>query len=216
MNWWYVAVVPAVGFALAASSFRMVDVYLPTQYHRAQSAVAGETLNFSQVAKVEGESYPIDAAITVNGVHRLRDADEPTMVEGTAIDVIAIDLDWEAAPDVPLKSCSMRLITEEGFEYVSSQQATSTFSSPSPALAQLYSCTPSDAPGPGYGVIDEAFGLFEEEAPRPESWSTTVYFIVPDGAEPSRMQVRWVEPEYAEFTDLKAAGEVELPGLSFG
>lgn len=210
LNWWYVAVVPAVGFALAASSFRLVDVFLPTEYHRAQSAVAGEQLNFSQVATVEGEDYPIDAAITVTGVHRVRAADEPTMVAGTPIDVIAIDLDWAADPEVPLNACSMRLVTKEGFEYVSSEQATSALATYSPALTQLSTCTPPDTPGPGYGVIDEAFGLFEDSAPRPETWSTTAYFIVPEGAQPASLQVRWVEPDYAEFTDLDVSGEVGL------
>ncbi|NLT57203.1 MAG: hypothetical protein GXX79_22110 [Actinomycetales bacterium] len=199
---WYLAVVPAVAFALAASSYRYVDVYLPNSPSDPVSGSLGETVHLDQVATVEGVGNRLLADVPLTGVTRLPAEREPALPDGTAIDVVAVDVDWSAPPESPLAGCSLRMITQEGETYLPASSLALTVTDADPAITSYEHCVPEDTPGPSMAAgVD--FGLSEDDRPaRPESWSTTVHFIVPEGMTPERVEMIWQTPTYLEFTGL--------------
>ncbi|MDO5512392.1 hypothetical protein [Corynebacterium sp.] len=213
---WYLAVIPAVAFALAASSFRLVDVYLPNTPSDRISGAAGDTLHIAQTAPVEGVDNLVVADVTLTRAALVREEEEPQMVDGTDIDVIAVDFDWSAPPESPLRTCDLRLVSEEGLTYLPSPRLGSALVSASQALSSMHLCTPEDTPGPLMDMgVDLGIGEYEDP-PRPESWSTTVYFVVPSGTRPAAVEVIWQPPTYLEFTDVSLdSAAVSLPEDAF-
>lgn len=209
---WYLAVVPAIAFALAASSFRFIDVYLPNTPSDETAAVAGEQVHFADTLHDEGVDNEIAVDVTLTGVARVREEDVPETVTGTDIDVLAVDFDWAAAPEVPLRICSMRILTADGAEYEPAHRLRSQLINAHASLDNSVLCVPEDTPGP-YTDSGVDLGIGEyEDPPRPESWSTTAYFIVPAGTTPEAVRVVWQVPSYLEFTGLELAPEpVALP-----
>lgn len=210
---WYLAVVPAVAFALAASSFRFVDVYLPNTPSDPIFGAAGETLHIEQTAEAEGVDNLIIADVTLTGAALLREEDEPAL-PGTDIDVIAVSFDWAAPPESPLRTCDLQLIADNGNHYLPSPRLGGALVGASPALTSNHHCTPEDAPGPLMSLgVDLGFSGYEGPE-RPAEWSTTVYFVVPAGTQPASVQLIWQTPTYLEFTGVSLdSAEVSLPSL---
>jgi len=211
---WYLAVVPAVAFALAASSFRYVDVYLPNTPSDPITGAVGETLHIEQTAVAEGVENLIVADVTLTGAARLREEDEPSLPAGTEIDVIAVSFDWAAPPESPLRTCDLQLVTVGGEHYLPSARLGSHLVGAAPELSSTHYCTPEDAPGPLMSLgVDLGFSGYEDPE-RPAEWSTTVYFVVPAGTRPASVKLSWQMPTYLEFTGVEVSGEEALSSLS--
>ncbi|MDO5668753.1 MAG: hypothetical protein Q4G50_01990 [Corynebacterium sp.] len=211
---WYAAVVPAIAFALAASSFRYVDIALPNSPSDPISGAAGETLHIEQTAEVEGVDNLIVADVTLTHAALVRAEDTPSLGD-TEIDVIAVDFDWSAPPESPLRTCDMRLLTEDGTPYLPAPRLGARLSGAPPELTNTYYCAPEDTPGPFMDMGVDLGVSDYQDPPRPESWSTTVYFVVPAGTRPGSVEVIWQTPTYLEFTGVSLdSAELALSSLS--
>ncbi|GAB3690433.1 hypothetical protein [Corynebacterium nasicanis] len=209
---WYIAVVPAVLFALAASSFRYVDVYRPNAPTERIAGAVGESLHIEQTATVEGADNLIAADVTLTSAQLVRREDVPEMSTGADIDIIAVNFDWAASPDIPLRTCDLRLISEAGKRYLPSPRLSSALVNPPAVLHSVSHCVPEDAPGPLMAMGIELGTSEYDGPPRPETWSTTVYFVVPGGTQPSAVEMIWQTPVYLEFTGVSLdSAPVSLP-----
>lgn len=193
-RWWLLAMPFLVVLALAASSQRMVGLYLPWETSKALRAEDG-VVHYAQDFRVMDMTAHREVTV------RLRDVEA---IDGTSTTLAAdggqlwrVTVAFDADPSQVLDGCSAALVAD-GERYGQSGGKVSVDPDDpfSPGL-QLLRCTPDDAPGPVY----EPYGteLVEPELPRPRQWTREITFVLPEHVQPDEFQLWWATPEYASF-----------------
>ena len=199
-RWWVVAVPFAVALMLVASGYRVQVFWFEEGQHRdIASAAAGEW------AQVE-ETYT-DALGETTRTYAVRFAGlggESTAYEDSLGDPVTladgmvartVDLDFRAAPDQALTSCTLTLVDDQGRRY--------TLGGGTSQLGDVVNgCVPEESPGPSLAALsgDVRGETPEGTQPRPQQWSTHPAIAVPKDARLVELRVSFEDPDYVSLT----------------
>ncbi|MDO5677168.1 MAG: hypothetical protein Q4G35_06630 [Propionibacteriaceae bacterium] len=192
--WWMVALVPALVLALATSSFRLVNLYLPWEWSRPTVAGASVGTLEQRYNAHDGKEHDRKVTVEVLSVKSVPRFEDHAAIVGATLWEVQLRL--SASPDQDLKHCTIELVDAEGTRYgfeggrraadPDDRFYSSTVSAPY--------CVPEDTPGP---TVDGFTGEWSEpEVPRPESWELRTAMVLPDGYEPVQVRIGWKMPEY--------------------
>lgn len=191
---WLLALIPALLLALAASSFRLTQLYLPWEW--SQPIVAGGpvgTLEQNYLG-TDDERYHREVTVEVLGATSVREFEGHAAIVGATL--WRVDLKLSAAPDQMLSECTIELVDAEGTRYGfdggrRAADPDDTFYS---STVVRPSCVPRDAPGPRLHPITG--GPIDSPEPRPDSWELSTSVVIPEGYEPQQVRIAWNHPVY--------------------
>lgn len=188
---WVYLLAPLLLLAVAASGFRFTRIYLPWDWTRPHVA-SGSTMTFTQDARGEKITVQRTVTITVLGATPVTEADGRVAVPGATLH--RVDLEFAAAPEVPLVSCEVFVVAADGTLYSSRAGQLDAPGTSAKYRPLSYDCVPPDTPGPGVGEAPDP-----EAEPRPATWRVTAAFALPAGVQPQRVRVQWQggTPDYA-------------------
>lgn len=189
-RWGLVALPVALAAALTASSYRVEDQWWLTGSRVAVRAEQGVWAEFSATLLDRTGDVPITLQARLDEV---RPAEVPFGGYDDELSVppgaqaLAVVLDFQAEPDVPLVSCRLSLVDAEGTEYA--------YQLASPTMIQASSpCVPPDERGPELDLIE---GLDPDTGPRrPDEWTVQPVVVVPEGVEIVEVRLTWAPPRY--------------------
>ncbi|MFT3888445.1 MAG: hypothetical protein QM713_09835 [Arachnia sp.] len=189
---WLALLVPLALLAVAASSFRLVTLYLPWEWSRpvvAHGPAGTLRQSFDDLAgtrttrEVRVEVISIEAHETY--------AKTKAAVGGTLWRAV---LEFEAAPDQQLYGCEVELTDAAGTRYdfrSGLEPATEGDYFQAPILLP---CVPEDAPGP---TVEPLTGTsVPSPVQRPRTWREQVLIAMPEGVTPTGVRIGWSRPEY--------------------
>lgn len=182
---------------IAATSSRVHDYWWARGFH-AEAPISSTGVATVDIRYDDGFlTYPIRAKVSLESaraVTELPDAYGPLKIP-TGSRLWLVDLAWEADPDVPLTGCMVALVDRDGNRYGATINA---FEANAPIVYNA--CVPDETPGPvpEFGST-EVPALAPGEQPRPETYSTTAYVIVPQDVRPVAARVWWLLPDYVEL-----------------
>lgn len=202
-TWWRrervaLALLPflVVGAAVASSS-RVDEYWWQRGFHEQAPRDDAGVVSVSETYDDGFLRYPIRAdlsLVSARPVTELPGAYQPPKVP-TGARLWEVQLRWQADPDVSLTGCSIALTDDDGKLYV----ADSTSFDPGAVLG-VQTCVPDETPGPqpqsGRRTLVQPAA---DVAPRPSSYRTRAYVVVPVGVEPRAVRVWWLLPTYAEL-----------------
>lgn len=191
---WLLALIPALLLALAASSFRYTQIYLPldwTQPVHAQSAVG--TLE-QTYRGYDDQRRQRTVTVEVLGVTPVESFDGHAAVVGATM--WQLDLRFSADPEQHLMHCEIELVDAEGTRYGfeggrRAADPDDAFYSP---VVVSPRCVPEDAPGPSLNPITGE--PVESPEVRPDSWELATAMVLPDGYEPQQVRIGWDKPSF--------------------
>lgn len=202
-TWWRrerlaIALLPLILVAaIAASSSRVHDFWWARGFHSEGPITAAGVATVDTRYDDGFLTYPIRAKISLTSaapVTELPDAYGPLKIP-TGSRLWLVDLAWSADPDLALTGCNVALVDRDGNRYDASINA---FEANAPIVYDA--CVPDDARGPVPTVgSTKAPALPAGQPPRPESYSTTAYVIVPVDVRPVAARVWWFLPDYVEL-----------------
>lgn len=197
---WVRLLLPLLLLAIAATSFRIVRVYLPIVSWSAPQKAQGTTLAFHQPDRVTAtKTVPRDVEIRVDSVRPMSGLDDYVAQPGGQL--YQVDLHFAASPETRVNVCEVFLTDAAGTLY-----GTSVGSMPDPTVKYPAlpprSCGPLTDDGLSYrdAVYDDETGELEPPAPedrRPPAWSRHWSVVLPKDVTPAQVVVRWTEPDYA-------------------
>lgn len=195
---WLALLLPLLGLALAASSFRLFTLYLPWQWSR-PIVTNGPTGTLTQdFLATDGAPLSRTVTVTLDAMRAVPSHDEDAAAPGATL--WQVDLTLAAAPDQVLDGCQVELLGPDGTRYAT----TSAGKVPADPDDRFWMgtdhlmCVPEDAPGPTMsflGVVQPKEGTPE----RPASWPMTASAAIPDGVRPTAVRVMWNRPTYVEL-----------------
>lgn len=193
-RWWLVTLVPALLLALAASSFRLTQLYLPWEWSR--PVVAGASVGTLEQAFLghDANRYRRTVTVEVAAVEPVPSFDGHAAIPGATL--WQVDLLLTAAPDQMLKHCSIELVDGEGTRYgFEGGRRAADPDDPFYSSTVVHPfCVPDDAPGPELQPITGEF--LESPVERPGSWELSTALVVPDGHDPEQVRIAWDKPSY--------------------
>lgn len=192
---WLCALVPVLALAVAASSFRMVTLYLPWQWSRpivAEGSSGTLTQSFQDLDDVRREREVTAEVLSV--------LDYPTLdgvrpVPGGTMWRVWLEL--SAEPDQHLDGCYIELTDAEGNRYDFSSGLESAEEDGFYLAPWILRCVPEDAPGPSVELFSNE--VVESEIERPRTWRYEALIAMPDGVEPETVRIGWNQPVYLEL-----------------
>ena len=196
-RWAAVGLPVALLAALGASSDRVTDYFWTADLRQPQHADAGEWLDFSDSYTDDDGEHPLDVRLRLGSVR-------PTTTgwggEGGDVDLdvpdgsvaLAVTLQVEADPDLPLSGCMLALRGDDGTRYGYLPSFGDAYMPGSP-------CVPPDSPGPfpSVGEFDDI--LNDDRVARPASWTVEPVVVVPRGTEITDVLIWWERPAYASL-----------------
>ena len=190
---WLAALLPLIVLAIAASSHRLLTLYVPnesvlrTEGQDRQGILRTHYRNFDS-------SYETTVAVRVKDVQPVEEYRQPNGTQVTAAtdtQLWQVDLNFSAKPDQVLAYCSAEL-EANGVRYdnktAKENGDSKNYSSP------REDCVPEDTPGPRFKAFEPK--IEETTPPRPEYWSATLTFAIPTGINPQGLRLYWTTPEY--------------------
>jgi hypothetical protein len=172
---WLALIVPLLLLALAASSFRLVTLYLPWEWSRPTVADATAGTLRQHFTGFDGERRLREVRVEVVDVETHESYAEAKAADGGVLWRVVLEL--EADPEQYLRSGQVP--AEEGAYFV-------------PPI--LVPCVPEDAPGPTLNP------LTGEPSPspvtRPRAWREQVLIAMPRDVTPTALRIGWSRPEY--------------------
>lgn len=183
--------------AMAASSSRVHDYWWQKGFHEKTSVSDDGVVSVSERYDDGFLTYPIRAdlsLVSARPITALPDAYRPLRVP-TGSRLWQITIAWKADPDVNLTGCSVALVDADGNRYDADNKDFD-----GGAVLSTQPCVPDETPGPRAEpgrttLVQPDPGV----APRPESWETSAYAVIPEDVEPTAARVWWVLPDYAEL-----------------
>lgn len=175
---WLALLLPALALALAASSFRLVRLYLPWEW--SQPIVADATTGTLQQPWTDIDGTPQTRNVTVTAdMLTTASASEGLMpAEGSTLWLL--HLTFSADADQSLSQCTVELVDAEGVRYTAGTAGTvEDPAAPASYGAGRFDCVPVDT-----------------SAPRPASWTRTAMIVIPDGRTPVAIRIGWTKPVY--------------------
>lgn len=190
---WLALLVPLLAAAIASSSWAWFTLYRPFTYHQPQRAVDG-TVHLVQPTVSTGHHYTIDVTMHLDGMDLAAPSNADGWMAAPGQQLWRSTIAFEAAPDLPLTSCTVTVLDAEGREYLPNIGVWEGRNGSKNQLER--DCVPQDAPGPALimGKILPDMG-----DPRPARWTSERLWSLPAGVMPDRIRVAWTEPAYAEF-----------------
>lgn len=198
--WGLIALVPLLGLALAASSSRLLSVYLPWE---APSPIDAEGSIVLTIADQPSIHYPKGveprASFTPASVEMIESAPSETSLIGDHMIEAApgaklwrIRVDAQVDPDYALQSCLFHVEGDDGAEYdLSGGKAEDG----APALEFLAgSCAPPGSLGPGADFLTGEWTDTMEVDPRPSEYGLTLLVGMPEGVVPKFLALDLGEP----------------------
>ncbi|MBB1493786.1 hypothetical protein J4N02_10655 [Propioniciclava sp. MC1595] len=192
-RFWLALLVPLLFLAVVASSFRLVNIYLPWDWtrpivaHDTSGTLRQDFLGFDDVRREREVRVQVLSAV-------------PQQVHGDAKAAAGavlwrILLEFEAAPDQFLDSCTIELQDAEGTRYGHEGGMESVDGSGTPWEARLAQrCVPESAPGP---TLEPFTGkLVPSPVERSRTWRLEYLIATPEAVEPTALRVGWHYPEY--------------------
>ena len=192
---WLALLIPILALALAASSFRLVSLYLPWQWSR--PIVANDTSGVLRQNYLELDGVRRDREVRVSVLSL--DAHE-SWGDAKAIDggrLWRVELQLEAEPDQFLYGCEVELTDADGNRYdfrggLEPVDAKHYFVAP-----VIIACAPQHALGPTVSPFTDE--VVESELERPRIWEQEVLIAMPEGVSPSGLRIGWNRPVYLEL-----------------
>lgn len=183
--------------AIAASSSRVHDFWWAKGFH-SQAPITSAGVATVDIRYDDGFlTYPIRAEVSLESatpVTELPEADAPVKVP-TGSRLWLVGLDWRADPDVVLNGCFVALVDRDGNRYDASINA---FEANAPI--EYNPCVPDETPGPTTTLgSTKAPAVEPGQQPRPTSYSTTAYVVLPDDVRPITARVWWLLPDYVDL-----------------
>ena len=199
-RWWIVAVPFAVVLMLVASGYRVqVFWFEEGQHRRIAGADAGQWASATETyADALGETTRT-YAVRFAGLGGESTAYEDSL--GTPVTLAdgmvarTVDLQWRAAPDQVLKSCTLTLVDDLGRRY--------TLGGGTSQLGDVVNgCVPEQTPGPSLAALssDVRGRTPEGTDPRPPTWTTSPAIAVPKDARLVELRVSFENPDYVSLT----------------
>lgn len=189
-RWWLAALLPALALAIAASSYRLLNWYLPGPWMK-QAAIGGPTVTFDQTWQRRDETFRRVVTVTQTAAKVVPDDGETRAPKGAKL--FKIDLHFEAAPDQILFGCQMRLRDAHGRSFSPTDGKVSLGNTVTDIITTT-SCVPDDAKGPHFLGFDNE--IRQSDTPRPPAWDEWVSFALPADAEPAALEIMWDTPDY--------------------
>lgn len=189
---WLALLVPLLLAAIAASSFRLVTLYLPWEWSHPIVAGANSGTLTQRYTELDGVKRDREVSVRVLSVRPIEEAGGAKAVSGATL--WQATLGFKAAPDQFLSGCEVELVDAEGNRYGfrSGLEAASEDGWYMPPV--LIACVPEDAPGP---TIDALTGdLVPSPIERPGTWFQEVLIAMPEDIEPVQLRIGWHQPEY--------------------
>jgi hypothetical protein len=190
-RWALISLVLLIPLAVLASSFRMINVYLPWTYH-ARHASSDGRVHLQQTYNGNERDITIDVTASLFAVDHGTTFGKISAVPGSTLWKVSVSL--YAEPDVILNGCSVWLVDGQEREYGTEGGKTAEYSSD---LQDRAACVPKNAPGPKYDYFSNA--ITPSEVTRPPSWCFDVYIAVPSDVKPTKVRLGWHEPDYVEL-----------------
>lgn len=201
-RWGLALLLPALAAAVLASSFRYLNLYEPW--------IEGDVTDQSGAVTLAAQDDDPDA-VAAGSTATLTPTAITTVASGTGLDgsteVLApegstlwrLDVDVAAPTQMVLAGCEISLLDDTGRSY-----AVMTGSYSGRAVNSSYNagaCTPYLLTGRTLD-LDGSYIEAEPGSERPESWSLTLFVVMPDGVPPTRMSVGWAAAADRWVTDL--------------
>ena len=186
-RWGLILLVPALVVALAAASFRMVNLYLPWSSDRG-IAVENQVVIPSERTLVDYPNNEVYAA-TLTPVALVPAATGDDYVEFTAAPgarLWRLSVKVEADPEMVLSECSLSLEDAAGTVYEASGGKVSSGEAYVDTWGNL--CTNADTPGPSVD-LNNVYVPVDPQYARPRNYQVNRYFAIPTGIEPTAVRV---------------------------
>ena len=194
-NWlWLVLLIPLAAGALAASSQRYINVYLPWKTSAEIPANAQGVVDFHQRFKGVELEHERSATLKLLEVSPVDQAGDEAAAPGGQLWLVKLQI--SAKPDQVLNTCNVALLadgTQYGFDAAKRPATDDAFAMPS----MFPQCVPEEAPGPSFGIYSDE--IINDGPSRPESWEAEFSFVVPEDVTPDEFRIWWQTPEYASF-----------------
>lgn len=192
---WLALLLPMLLLALAASSFRLVTLYLPWQWSRPLVAHGPSGTLGQRFSATDGSALERTVTVTLDELAVVPTHGEDAAAPGAVL--WQADLTLSAAPDQVLDACAVEVIGPDGTRYAT----TSAGKVPARADDRFWMgtdrlvCVPEDAPGPRMGFA----GVEPATVERPGRWRLTAAAAVPAGVRPVGVRIMWDRPVYLEL-----------------
>ena len=186
-RWGLILLVPALVVALAAASFRMVNLYLPWSTDRG-IAVENQVVIPSERTLVDYPNNEVYAA-TLTPVALVPAATGDDYVEFTAAPgarLWRLSVKVEADPEMVLSECSLSLEDAAGTVYEASGGKVRSGEAYVDTWGNL--CTNADTPGPSVD-LNNVYVPVDPQYARPRNYQVNRYFAIPTGIEPTAVRV---------------------------
>lgn len=187
---WLLLLLPLLALALAATSFRLVTLYLPWEWSR--PLMANGTEGTLRQTFLGTDDVRRGREVTVTAVEFVTVDEFDTAVPPPGATLRTITLAFDADPDQILDRCTVIVVDTRGNQYAAGKAGTISTDPRRSFVLDSISCVPYDTPGPTMGS-DE---VIEPKVPRPRTWSVTLPVALPDDATPAELRIGWSQPEY--------------------
>ena len=195
-RWWIAAVPVAVATMLAANGYRVPTFWYESgQHHEIAAGAASDWLAVAEPTSDAHGDYLRKYDVRLAGLggeqtaYEDRYGSEFELPQGMV--ARTVDLEFRADPAVPLKSCAVSVIDDQGREY----RVGHIFDSLGPSVTV---CVPETTPGPSVPLFkSQPRGALDlEELPRPAQWSTSPAIAVPKDAKLVELRISFENPDY--------------------
>lgn len=191
-RFWLALLTPMLLLAVVASSFRMVNLYLPWEWSRPLVAHGPSGTLRQEFHGADGQHRTREVRVGVLSAIPQDRFEDVRAAPGAVL--WRVLLEFEASPEQMLASvCTIELVDAAGTRYghQGGQEAADERGLGRPPM--FLTCVPGYAPGPSLGVLGE----FEESpVERPRTWRMQYVFATPATVEPSAVRIGWDQPEY--------------------
>lgn len=189
---WLALMIPLLALALAASSFRLVTLYLPWEWSRPTVANATSGTLRQDFTGFDGERWRREVRVEVLGLEQAALFGDTKAAAGGVL--WRVLLAFEADPEQHLDGCEVELLDADGtrYDFRSGQEPAEKGGYFVPPV--LVPCVPEEAPGP---TLDPLSGeLTPSPVTRPRTWHERVLIAMPEEVAPAALRIGWRRPEY--------------------
>lgn len=190
-RWALIALVPAIVLAVAASSFRLISLYLPWYSERTNNAEGVILVDSDQFVGhyPDGESYQAEVTpISATQIPSFTESHTSFPAEFTAVPgakLWRVEVEVFADPRMVLRGCTFGVEDDEGRFF---SAAFGKLRNGEPLTDREGYCYPNLTPGPSFSFLNE-YEPAEPEAERPRRYRVFALFALPEGSDVANLRV---------------------------
>lgn len=206
-GWWkrnrvgLIVLIPLILLAVAANSFRLVEIYLPWMIDRAirvnEVQIPAERIRIDVPEEFDLSQTAIITPLQATPVAELADQYGTVVTPAPGAKLWTVDIQVNADPSFMLLDCRVSVLDEEGTEYetglaqLDGDTATNSFT--------INLCVEYLQAGPT-ADLEGNYIPADEGSERPEEYTIQRVFTIPDGHEPAELRVTvgsgpdWIVP----------------------